>query len=85
MMNSFLWKKKNDSVDIYHATGVNDYLMLCEPHCIALGGGHGHFGLWIDEELLHGHSARCDTFDNEPLSTVSEFQIVEMEVWTFEI
>lgn len=39
--NSFLWKIMGDnSIQVYHATGANDYLILCEPHCIALGGGY---------------------------------------------
>ena len=27
-------------VTCYPATGLNDYLVLCEPDCIAFGGGY---------------------------------------------
>ncbi|RKO83692.1 TLDc domain-containing protein, partial [Blyttiomyces helicus] len=82
----FLWKKLSDGELVaYAATGKNDYLMLSEPHFIALGGGNGDFGLWIDDELYHGHSAPCDTFNNDQLSSTVEFRIVGLEVWAFEI
>ncbi|KAJ3412521.1 oxidation resistance protein 1 [Chytridiales sp. JEL 0842] len=84
----FLWKQPSlDSTDIktFHATGTNDYLILTEPHMFALGGGEGHFGLWIDKELYNGHSGPCQTFGNEQLSATPEFQIVNLEIWGFEM
>ncbi|KAG0238795.1 oxidation resistance protein 1 [Actinomortierella wolfii] len=55
-------------VQFWKWTGRNDYMILSEPGFIGLGGGEGHFGLWIHADLEHGHSARCSTFDNEPLA-----------------
>ncbi|TPX61820.1 hypothetical protein PhCBS80983_g00792 [Powellomyces hirtus] len=83
----FLWKvdSATDEMKAYHATGKNDYLMLSEPHYIALGGGEGHFGLWIDDQLYNGHSGPCQTFENERLSSTSEFQVVGLEVWSFHV
>ncbi|KNC96158.1 uncharacterized protein SPPG_08546 [Spizellomyces punctatus DAOM BR117] len=82
----FLWKLLDGGdIKVFPATGHNDYLMLSEPHFIAFGGGEGHFGLWIDDELYNGHSGPCQTFDNEKLSTTSEFEIVGLEVWTFKM
>ncbi|KAJ1976750.1 oxidation resistance protein 1 [Dimargaris verticillata] len=54
---------------VFKWTGNNDYLILCEPDFIAMGGGTGKFGLWIDSEFDQGFSAFCPTFHNEPLCT----------------
>ncbi|KAI8823102.1 TLD-domain-containing protein [Fimicolochytrium jonesii] len=82
----FLWKKTHTgTVSAFHATGKNEYLILSEPHFIALGGGEGHFGLWIDDQLYNGHSGPCQTFANERLSETSEFEVVGLEVWGFQI
>lgn len=44
------------------------------------------WGLSIEEDLTHGRSERCSTFENEPLSTRSggEFECLRVEVWCFE-
>jgi hypothetical protein len=72
-------------VKAFHATGVNEYLMLSEPHFIAFGGGEGRFGLWINEDLENGHSEACQTFGNELLSNAPDFIAVNLEVWGFDI
>eukprot|EP00842_Homolaphlyctis_polyrhiza_P000420 jgi/Hompol1/1379/HPOL_002303-RA len=83
----FLWKQEaqTGNVKVFPATGHNDYLILNEMHCIAFGGGQGHFGLWIDDELYNGHSEPCETFGNERLSNSTDFHIVAMEIWSFRI
>ncbi|ORY51663.1 TLD-domain-containing protein, partial [Rhizoclosmatium globosum] len=88
----FLWKA-TESVDggsqpdvrVFKATGANDYLILGEAHMIALGGGEGHFGLWVDQDLYNGHSGPCQTFNNERLSSKAEFVIQSLELWAFEM
>ncbi|KAI0665525.1 TLD-domain-containing protein [Trametes maxima] len=86
---SFLWQLSgNDRVRVYKWTGKNDYVALCETDYLSFGGGDGHYGLWLDETLSDGSSARCPTFDNEPLcssgprqgETVT-FECVGLEVW----
>ncbi|KAJ3265169.1 oxidation resistance protein 1 [Chytriomyces hyalinus] len=72
-------------VSVFKATGANDYLVLGEAHFIALGGGEGHFGLWIDQDLYNGHSGPCQTFNNEQLSRKSEFIVQSLELWAFDI
>ncbi|KAJ3160700.1 oxidation resistance protein 1 [Geranomyces michiganensis] len=83
----FLWKCNPETMEVtaYPATGKNDYLMLSEPHYIAMGGGEGHFGLWVDDQLYNGHSGPCQTFENERLSSRSEFEVEGLEVWSFQI
>jgi hypothetical protein len=49
----------------------------------------GRYGLYLDDTLLDGSSARCPTFDNEPLCSSSgakkggnvTFECVGLEVW----
>ncbi|KAL1923890.1 uncharacterized protein VTP21DRAFT_6925 [Calcarisporiella thermophila] len=83
----FLWKYEQEStkqagvVKIYPWTGKNEYMILSEPNFIALGGGDGKFGLWINAGLDRGHSEPCPTFDNEVLSGSKDFECMELEVW----
>ena len=48
----------------------------------------GRSGLWLDDTLIDGSSARCLTFDNEPLCSAGPrrgeavtFECVGLEVW----
>ena len=59
-------------------------------------GSGGHFGLYLDSELLHGSSGPCETFGNECLCRqrsdgpfddeppVGEFRCDVLEVWGME-
>jgi len=89
---SFLWKCTKDGVKVFKWTGRNDYVALCELSYISFGGGDGTYGLYLDDTLLDGSSARCPTFDNEPLCGGSAegsgtgvggvaFECVGLEVW----
>jgi len=86
---SFLWKmQKDDSLHVYKWTGKNDYVALCEPEYISFGGGDGHYGLYLDDTLSDGSSARCPTYDNDPLCSPGPrqgeaitFECVGLEVW----
>ncbi|CRG88209.1 Oxidation resistance protein 1 [Talaromyces islandicus] len=63
-------------------SGVNDYMMFCETGFLSVGGGDGHYGLWIDDSVEKGVSASCPTFGNEPLSDEgTKFDILGVEVW----
>ncbi|KAJ3107532.1 hypothetical protein HDU97_003837 [Phlyctochytrium planicorne] len=64
-------------------SGANDYLVLCEPHFIAFGGGEGRFGLWLSEDLDHGHSEPCLTFANDHLSDNPDFHVASIDVYSF--
>ncbi|KAI9206253.1 TLD-domain-containing protein [Polychytrium aggregatum] len=82
----FLWKLSDDGdIQVYPATGANEYLIYGEPHMFAFGGGQGRFGLWISDDLYNGHSEPCDTFKNAQLSAKSEFIVVAIEIWSFKI
>ncbi|KAH8661659.1 TLD-domain-containing protein [Tricladium varicosporioides] len=64
-------------------SGINDYLIFCETGFLSIGGGDGHYGLWLDDNFERGVSSTCPTFGNEPLSEGGEkFDIVGVEVWS---
>ncbi|EKD14987.1 uncharacterized protein L3040_003815 [Drepanopeziza brunnea f. sp. 'multigermtubi'] len=64
-------------------SGVNDYMMLCETGFLSVGGGDGHYGLWLDDNFERGISSHCLTFGNEPLSEEGEkFEILGVELWS---
>lgn len=63
-------------------SGINDFMIFCEPHYLSVGGGDGHYGLWLDDTLDNGISETCPTFGNEPLSDEGrKFDILGVEVW----
>ncbi|KAM9355710.1 nuclear receptor coactivator 7 isoform 2-T2 [Pholidichthys leucotaenia] len=64
-------------------TGENSFFIKGDLDCFAIGGGSGHFGLWVDENLYLGRSSPCYTFNNCCLSETDDFRIMDLEVWTF--
>ncbi|KAJ2008877.1 oxidation resistance protein 1 [Coemansia thaxteri] len=87
--------RKKDAVKNFRYTGENEYFVLCDPDFVAVGGGRGKFGLWFKSDFLHGYSARCPTFNNEPLGldpghpknndpdAQQEFVVSHLEIWAF--
>ncbi|KAJ3773197.1 TLD-domain-containing protein [Lentinula raphanica] len=85
---SFLWRYVHDNLQVFKWTGKNEYVALCEPEYLSFGGGDGAYGLYLDDSLFDGSSARCPTFDNEPLCSPGDkkgravsFECVGLEVW----
>lgn len=63
-------------------SGVNDFMIYCETSMLSVGGGDGHYGLWLDDQLDTGISETCLTFGNEPLSEEGrKFEVLGVEVW----
>lgn len=64
-------------------SGINDYMIYCEPGALSVGGGDGRYGLWLDGVLERGVSASSLTFGNEPLSEEAggKFEVLGVEVW----
>ena len=63
-------------------SGINDFMIYCESRYLSVGGGDGHYGLWLDDQLEHGISDPCLTFGNEPLSEEGhKFDMLGVEVW----
>ncbi|XP_051892049.1 nuclear receptor coactivator 7 isoform X2 [Pristis pectinata] len=68
---------------IFQWTGENSFFIKGSLDSLALGGGSGHFGLWLDEDLNRGRSNPCTTFNNSILSKNEDFMVQDLEVWTF--
>ena len=85
---SFLWRRKSvrsassrdswedeslkeEDIEVFKWTGENEYCQLLASDRLAVGGGSG-FGLCIDQDLLTGSSAPCETYGNPCLSGDSE-------------
>ncbi|ORY22204.1 TLD-domain-containing protein, partial [Neocallimastix californiae] len=67
----YLWKQTN----YFFINSTNEY--------VSVGSGGGTYGLWFDQQMLHGRSQVCETFKNDILSTQENFEIVDMELWSF--
>ena len=52
---------------------------------IAIGGGReeGSFGLSLECNFRLGSTGACDTFKNEPLCDQENFEVVDVEVYSF--
>lgn len=63
-------------------SGVNDFMIYCQREYFSVGGGDGHYGLWLDNDLENGISESCPTFGNEPLSEDGKkFDVLGVEIW----
>eukprot|EP00996_Jenningsia_fusiforme_P001556 NODE_2430_length_1202_cov_27.017346_g2217_i0.p1 GENE.NODE_2430_length_1202_cov_27.017346_g2217_i0~~NODE_2430_length_1202_cov_27.017346_g2217_i0.p1 ORF type:complete len:297 (-),score=39.86 NODE_2430_length_1202_cov_27.017346_g2217_i0:138-1028(-) len=70
-------------------TGTNDYLILAEPHRLAIGGGRSGSALLLDASLAFGTTCPCDTFNSPALVQRSvrgddaavEFEVHVVEAW----
>ncbi|KAJ6661064.1 hypothetical protein lerEdw1_016865 [Lerista edwardsae] len=69
---------------VFKWTGKNMFFMKGDADSLAIGGGSGKFGLWLDGDLNHGGSHPCETFNNEALSPKEEFLIQDLEVWALD-
>lgn len=64
-------------------TGDNQYFIKGDSDSLVIGAGEGNFGLWLDEDLYHGTTHSCKTFNNLPLTSKEDFVIVALECWIF--
>ncbi|KAF2717378.1 TLD-domain-containing protein [Polychaeton citri CBS 116435] len=63
-------------------TGENDFCAFCQQDYLSVGGGDGHYGLWLDDALSSGVSEPCPTFGNEALSDEgTKFEVLGVEMW----
>lgn len=66
----------------YPYTGLNEFAIYCRADFLSMGAGDGHYGLWIDDGLIHGVSNPSLTYGNDVLSREGKkFHIVALEVW----
>ncbi|XP_065178965.1 oxidation resistance protein 1-like isoform X2 [Sycon ciliatum] len=69
---------------IFTWTGENEFFVKGDTDALCFGSGEGTFGLWLDENLYHGSSYPCKTYDNEVLASTEQFTIQAVEAWCFE-
>ncbi|CAB3398510.1 unnamed protein product [Caenorhabditis bovis] len=68
----------------YAWTGENQFFVNAAKDALSIGAGSGRYGVWLDADLNHGRSQRCETFENEPLCGDNEdFVIQFMEAYGF--
>lgn len=60
------------AIEVFRWTGKNDYMVLSESNFLSVGGGDGRYGLWLDDTLVNGVSAKCPTFNNQVLCDDNE-------------
>lgn len=66
----------------YPFTGLNEFAIYCQSDFLSMGAGDGHYGLWLDDSLIHGVSNPSLTYGNDVLSREGKkFHIVALEVW----
>ncbi|QLG73052.1 hypothetical protein HG535_0E01360 [Zygotorulaspora mrakii] len=66
----------------YPFTGLNEFAIYCQSDFLSMGAGDGHYGLWLDDSLIHGVSNPSLTFGNDVLSREGKkFHVVALEVW----
>jgi len=68
---------------VFKWTGENNFFTRGQAESIAFGCSDGHHGLWFDGDLLNGHTQKCQTYDNDLLTTQEDFTIASLEVWSF--
>ncbi|ORX72554.1 hypothetical protein BCR32DRAFT_272259 [Anaeromyces robustus] len=67
----YLWKQTN----YFFINSTSEY--------VSIGSGGGTNGLWFEQQMLHGRSQVCETFKNDILSSQENFEILDMELWSF--
>ncbi|KAL9963260.1 hypothetical protein ACROYT_G032443 [Oculina patagonica] len=80
---SFLYKFDKNDVKTFGWSGENNFFIKGSKDSLAIGSGGGNFGLWLDEDLYHGRSHPCSTYNNEQLSSREDFLCSGLEAWTF--
>ena len=97
---SWLFSCSSGILKIYNWRGDNNFILRGNLNSLTIGSGmlrsgnkvntsfclkdHDGFGLWIDEELLHGRSQPVQTFKSPSLSSEKDFHINNLELWTFQ-
>lgn len=60
------------------------YRLGCKiRHILFVWCYRGLFGLWFDGDLYHGQTHRCDTYDNDILTSSEDFIVKVLEAWIF--
>jgi len=66
----------------YRWTGENNFFVISDSQCFAMGGGGGGFAFQLDDELDTGVSNVSATYGNDQLSSSEFFKCLNIEVWS---
>ena len=80
----FTFRDSEEDGEFYKWSGYNDHIQFSDEKSIAIGGADGKFALYLRNNLYDGVSHQCKTFNNEVLSSSSEFEWVKLELWSFD-
>lgn len=80
-----LFRIEGDGARVFKWSGSNRYVQYIDAasKMVALGGGGGSFGLCVERDFQVGSTDRCSTFNNEPLCSTTNFEIVDVECYGF--
>eukprot|EP01083_Nonionella_stella_P084907 235140_1 len=76
----FSFEHDEYSIFEYHSSGDKPYYVQSDYDGITIGAGECP-AIYIANNLLMGRTAKSDTFDSEPLSTNTIFEIQNIEIW----
>ncbi|KAL9654889.1 hypothetical protein ABK040_008680 [Willaertia magna] len=77
-------EENHTTIQVYKWTKKNNYFISTTIKHFAVGGGGDGYSFQIDGDLRFGTTHRSDTFDNELLCGECDFEILNVEVYTFE-
>ncbi|GFY47491.1 GTPase-activating protein skywalker [Trichonephila inaurata madagascariensis] len=78
-VKKYSWVGSECGTDVPHSAKL---FMAADQRMINVGAGNGQ-GLLLDDQLLHGRTEHCDTFNNDPLCSNKDFQCKIVEVIAF--
>ena len=78
--------RATDQCEMWYASGDNAMYQFCDRTGFGLGGGihGGRFALYLGSDLYRGSSMTTECFNNDKLSSATDFECVDLEVWGFE-
>ena len=79
-MYKFSFDSHEYSIWEYHSTGQKPYFVQSDYDGITIGAGECP-AIYIQNNLLLGRTTKSDTFQSDPLSTNTVFQIQNIEIW----
>jgi len=75
------------SINVFKWSGSNRYIQVCDVQAkmLAFGGGgeEGEFGLCVENDFSTGSTGPCETFNNMPLCSEDQFDVMNVECWGF--
>lgn len=76
----FAFETNEYSIFEYHSTGDKPYFVQSDYDGITIGAGECP-AIYIQNNLLMGRTTKSQTFQSDPLSSNSIFQIKNIEIW----